>query len=123
MTLLTIILFILAIGSIILLIDYGVHISQVKDHTERYGKSSNNIFIQEFNKCEWDNSRWKGSLFDYSRDSQIHAGIIKFNGIGMIMQNPIEYLKMLYFVNQYKTKAKREVEMKNNHVWKEEVIK
>jgi len=84
---------ILITGSAFIWIDYRTHISMVKSSTKEYGKANYNIFFQEFNKCKWDIKRYKGSLFDKSTNSEIHASIIQFNGVGMIMQNPIEYLK------------------------------
>jgi len=118
---LVILLFISVIIGFVIWASYDTHIIMVKKYTNKYGKANYNIFVQEFNKCKWDTERWKGSLFDYSTDSEIHASIIKFNGIGMIMQNPIEYLKMIYYVYQYNKKIKREEEIEMSHVWKEEV--
>ena len=116
-----ILVFIMVVGIVILSVDYEVHINQVKNYTKKYGKGNYTVFIQEFNKCKWDSKYFKGSLFDRSSDSELHASIIKFKGVGMIMQNPIEYLKMLYYVRQYKAHFNKEEELRITHVWKEEI--
>ena len=114
---------ILITGSIFIGVDYRTHISMVKSSTKEYGKTNYNIFLQEFNKCKWDVKRYKGSLFDKSTNSEIHASIIQFNGIGMIMQNQIEYLKMRFHLYQYLKEINKEEEVRVNYVWKEEVNK
>ena len=115
---LMILLFILIIGSIILLLDYSIHVSMTKEHSNKFGKANYNIFIQEFNKYEWDTKSWSGSLFNHPSNSQIHASIIKFNGIGMIMKNPVEYLKMIIYVYKY---VKNANDNKTSYVWKENI--
>jgi len=100
---------------------YDTHIAMVKRHTNKYGKANYNIFVQEFNKCKWETESFKGSLFDKSTDSEIHASIIKFNGIGMIMQDFVEYLKMRYCLYRYLKNTKIDKEIKNTHIWKDEV--
>ena len=105
-------------------LDYGVHVSQVKKFTNEYGKANYKTFLAEFNKIDWRLDEYNKSLFYFSNGSitsMICAGLIKFNGIGMIMQNPIEYLKANVFVYKYLSNVKRQGEVKSNYSWKEEV--
>jgi len=88
-------------GSSFILFDYGSHISMVKSR-KKYGRASYKIFMEEFYRCDWkQDTFFKKSLFDRETDSQLHAYIIEFDGIGMIMKNPIEYCKMRLFVRSY----------------------
>jgi len=112
---------ILITGSIFIGVDYRTHIDMVKSCTKEYGRANYNIFFQEFNKCKWDVKRYKGSLFDKSINSEIHANIIQFNGVGMIMQNPIEYLKVRFHLYQYLKEINKEEELRVTHMWKEEI--
>lgn len=93
---------VLIVGGMITYVEYGTHIDQVKQFTKPYGKASYNAFVEEFEKHSWQQSNvFKNSLFDYPNNSEIHASIIKFNGVGMIMKSPIEYWKMWYYMRQY----------------------
>lgn len=80
--------------------DYVVHIDMVKQHTEMYEYSSFDEFKNQFNKQSWDTLN-SDDLISLNHRSRIYAGIIEFNNIGMIMENPIEYLKAKRFITKY----------------------
>jgi len=88
-------------GIAFILFDYGSHISMTKSR-KKYGRASYKIFMEEFCRRNWKQDHiFKTSLFDSETDSQLHAYIIEFDGIGMIMKNPIEYFRMRLFVRSY----------------------
>lgn len=90
----------LVIITIIAIICWGVHISMVKCETSNWGWGSIKNFKKEFNKyTNWSNEDWGGhSLWDRKSNCKIHADIVLFNGIGMIMRTPIDYLLMHLFL-------------------------
>lgn len=87
----------------IVIIDWTTHIEMVKDHSDSYGKTGHKEFIKQFNHVEWTfNPIWEESLFgkNHSED-YYHAGVIKFNHNGMIVNNPISYLIVKFYVKRY----------------------
>ncbi len=86
-------------------IPWLIHISM----TERYSNTCRLGSYRQF-KREFDNTNWryckefKYSLFDeeiLGDENEYHAGIIKFNGIGMKINNPISYLLVMFYVRKY----------------------
>lgn len=81
--------------------EWQVHIDMTKRNSDKYGYGNFDLFKREFVKYNWESKRWKDSLFDYNTNSQYHAGIIQFVGIGMIMRNPIDWIKVKRYVAQH----------------------
>lgn len=78
-----------------------IHISQTKEFTDIYGYGNYLVFKKEFEKYKWSyDKNWKSSLFDYDTDSKLHAGIIKFNGKGMLLWNPIDLIRALSLIRK-----------------------
>lgn len=98
--------------------DWLVHVSQVKDSSSVYGWGNYQKFIREFEKCEWDNEdgEYKYSMWDRERGAKFHASIIEFNNIGMIINNPIDYVRVDMYVKKF-YKNKFGVKKKNIHTW------
>lgn len=86
-------------------IPWSVHKGQVSDFTPQNIKGNFNDFKREFSKIHWERSDdHKNSLFEIGRyriidesESQIHAGIIEFNGVGMKLDF-ISYLRLRWFM-------------------------
>lgn len=81
------------------LVSWLVHISMVKGHCDTYGCGNRKLFWEQFKKCELKRDRVFSSYFAYDENtkiiSKVHAGIIEFNGIGMVL-NPVDYLIVNY---------------------------
>ena len=94
------------------------HLRQTKTYTTQYGWGSFDKFKEEFDKCNWEwKPTWKYSLFDYDSDSEIHAGIIKFNGDGMLL-NPIDYVRARLYVKKYISDNFEVGYSRDNDLWK-----
>lgn len=73
-------------------IPWQVHMEMTKENSKVCGKGNYKKFIEEFEKINWiEGTLYKNSYFDYGSDSEIHANIFRFNGIGMIMKTPWDY--------------------------------
>lgn len=84
------------------LIDWATHMHMVKGEHVPYGRASYSIFVEEFEKVNWIKSDWSEALYSKNgRDDKIHANIIKFNGKGMIINNPISYTLTKIYVARY----------------------
>lgn len=95
-----------------------VHISQTKDDSSTYGWGNYKKFIREFEKCNWDNEggEWNYSMWDREKRSRYHAGIIQFNGIGMIINNPVDYVRVVMYTRKF-YRNKFGMQKKNIHTW------
>lgn len=98
--LLFIISFLLFIFILYSIVEWLTHISMVKDHTDIYGYANYQKFKREFVKQKW-NYIWRTGLFNSNTNSKIHAGIIQFNGIGMIINNPVSYFLCMMYVKKH----------------------
>lgn len=104
-------LFIFFIGFFFLFtkISHSVHKSQVRDFTEEYGRGNFKIFLRHFTNRDWERCRHhRRSFFIYPRNSpysssEIHAGIIKFDGKGMLLDY-WSYLRFLFWEWQHEYK-------------------
>ena len=104
--LLTVFIMLLVIVSLAYLnvihIPWAVHRSMVRENNSSYGKTDHKKFVEEFNKVEWIyKESFKDSLFSIDNKDQVHASIIEFNGKGMIINNPISYLKVRKHIENY----------------------
>lgn len=114
----------LIFGVIWLIIDWLVHISMVRDSCHTYGWAGFKKFREHFDKTEWvyENDIYGEGLFGvtgrYQKDKYF-ASIIKFDDIGMIINNPISSLLVKLYVKGYIQKNhSREVgKKKKNYKW------
>lgn len=75
----------ISFGSLIaLFIGWATHVDMVKEFTGVCGKGSFNDFLNEVKKHEYTRDR-KHIYSHFSQTSQIHASIIQFNHVGMIL--------------------------------------
>jgi hypothetical protein len=88
---------------LLLCMDRSVHKSMVVDSCEQWDYGTFDQFTEQFNKTKWEAPvpMWTRSFFNYSSDSKIHAGIIRFNGKGMVL-GPFDYLKFQRFLEKHK---------------------
>lgn len=63
------------------------HMVKMRGDVEEYGYANFQTFLEEFEKRNWKrNEEWPTSYFgEDSRKDYIHAGIIKFDNKGMIL--------------------------------------
>lgn len=100
--LLIIVIIVLIIFGFYLLIDWLTHIGMTKDHTTKSGWTGYKKFVEHFSKVDWKaESFWAGSCWDRLNDCEYHANIIKINGAGMIINNPISYFLVKQYVRNY----------------------
>ena len=96
----------------VMLVSWSTHISMTKNYTLASGWGNYKKFKKYFEAIEWDyDESFKRSLFSSGTASEYHADILKFNGNGMIINNPISYLLVRVYVYKYidknfKTKIK-----------------
>lgn len=102
------------VSAVMLIADWNVHKRMVEEYAQERGRASYATFLKEFNKYEWSNeisygSIWKGSLWAKGSNDEtyIHASIIKFNNIGMIMKTPIDWLQFLLHMRKNSRKINK----------------
>jgi len=80
-------------------------------------------FLKIFNTVLWDddwsNNHFEGSLFSKSSDSQIHAGIIKIRGKGMV----IKFWQYPKFMKFKKTMNQNLIERRAKGLWEKPELK
>lgn len=97
-------LFITTIPVVVLLMFWGVHISQVYEFTKQSGWAGYSKFKREFKKVDWGHKEnFSNSLFEKEsyNSTEYHAGIIQFNRNGMMIHNPLSYLLVKVYVFRY----------------------
>ncbi len=110
----------LVVSTVVPLILWVVHISMTKEdvHSKSWGWGSYSLFLREFNKMkDWRSESWGYSLFcgnGYPRDGYLHASVIRFNQTGMVIRDPISYLRVQLFIRRYIGKKPR-------HNWSKDV--
>ncbi|MFE6075728.1 hypothetical protein ACFVQB_14750 [Paenibacillus sp. NPDC057886] len=73
------------------------------------GWASYSTFKKWFHNYEWEGSNvFKGSLWNREMKCTYHAGIIKFEGMGMKISDPFSYLLVLIYVRRYSKNYKRD---------------
>lgn len=92
-------------------IPWNVHTEMTKENTNIHGKSNYKKFIMEFEKVEWiTDDNYKSSYFNSKINSEIHADIFKFNGIGMIMKTPYDYWMVRKYLRNVEKKRNAKLE-------------
>lgn len=92
-------------ASIFTIISWQVHKSMTQDSCSSWDFGSYNDFKREFLAIQygagWDDCRYfKRSYFCRKQDSEIHASIIKFRGVGMVL-GPIANLRAMLLLKKY----------------------
>lgn len=76
-----------------------------KNYSNVSGWGGYRQFKRAFNRTNWRyRDIFKYSLFDeeqHKDDDEYHAGIIKFKGKGMKINNPLSYLLVILYVRKY----------------------
>ncbi|PZT57458.1 hypothetical protein DN757_02035 [Paenibacillus silvae] len=97
-----IVLTILFLALLLIIIDWAVHLSMTSDDSIKYGWASYSTFKKWFRDYDWKGDNvFKGSLWDREMKCTYHAGIIKFEGIGMKINDPFSYLLVRIYVRKY----------------------
>jgi ABC-type transport system involved in multi-copper enzyme maturation permease subunit len=113
---LIVILSVLLVLTICFFVAWLVHVSMVKDSCIIYGYSNFNKFLKNYNlhkfKRNSNNPQSHFGIGDEYDEHEIHASIIKFDSIGMILY-PIDFIKFLIW--QYKNRIDKSKYVK--HVW------
>lgn len=80
-------------------ISWLTHKDMTRGKCDTCKKSDFKTFKRLFIDCDMRPMKhFKGSWENESNDSEYHASIFKFKGKGLIMKNPIEYLKVIFFM-------------------------
>jgi len=85
------------VANVIFWVSYSVHRGMVKMETpDKYANGNFSQFISEFANRSWERKDgWRQSYFGIGNEyytNKIHADIIKFSGVGMIL-DPISYFR------------------------------
>lgn len=101
---------------------WGTHLSMVENHSDKWAWGNFDDFLANFAKKKWEqHGVWMQSWFlpygDKEYDNwEIHASIIKFDGIGMKLE-PLSYL--LFLIWAYKNRwDKKSTTKKIQHQWR-----
>ena len=123
--LITFLIGLIIFGVIWLFADWVIHIDMVKENCDTYGWAGFKKFKEHFDKTEWEyDNRWENSLFGKSHyEDRFFASIIKFNRVGMIMNNPISFLLARIYVVEYIHKNHKDEIVKNPKKEKIKVVK
>lgn len=102
-------------------IPWLTHISMTKSYSNISEWGGYSQFKREFNRTKWRyRDIFKYSLFDekqFKDEDEYHAGIIKFKGTGMKINNPLSYLFVTLYVKEY---INKNYGYKNNRISKKE---
>jgi len=91
---------------------WTVHRSQTIEFSDCYGYGSFKNFMDHYQSIEWTReSTWRKSHFSQSdiwkkRSGYIHAGIVEFNGKGMVLRYPFSWIRYLFWIRKHKLKNK-----------------
>lgn len=102
-----------------IIVPWSAHKNMTKSFSQKHGKINFKRFVEEFNKNKYNwkyDPNHKTSLFDYNTNSEIHASIIKFNDIGMIMRTPWDYWMTKFYIKKY---IKENFDTNQNYNWKD----
>lgn len=85
----------------------GIHKSMTIDSTDSWDYGTFEDFKREFSKYKWSKQpSFPESLFTNDHDTKIHAGIVRFQGRGMVLCG-LDYLRFKLLISN-KIKSKRE---------------
>lgn len=109
----------IVLGLSTLIVSYSVHRSQVLSFCSEVRTGNFRDFLKEFDKYQWIPSfRWGFSLFDRrdpKLENQIHASILEFGNVGMMLDF-VSWLKFLLW-NQDKKKFYRKLNPRIIRKW------
>lgn len=84
---------------------WSVHRSMVRSSCEAWDYGNYRTFLAQYEKCQWEQIEpYYESHFgidDQYNHNRIHAGIIKFHGMGMVL-DPISYLFFLVWEQKHR---------------------
>ncbi|MET3505474.1 hypothetical protein [Halalkalibacter oceani] len=95
-----------SVALIVSIISWSVHISMVKEQPEEYGYATFKKFKKEFDKCRWEIQGYHGktianfALWDMRDGSKFGASIIQFQHKGMIMNNPLCWMRAVLYAKK-----------------------
>jgi hypothetical protein len=85
-------------------IEWTSHLSMTKKYADSYGWGGYREFKREFQRYQWVRSG--KDLLDRSNDCQLQNDIIKFDGVGMRIHNPLSYLLVTEFIKRQCAKGR-----------------
>lgn len=92
----------LLISAIFLLGSWTTHLHLVNEYSLKSGWGGYRTFKKWFNNYQWkDVDHYEGSLWNKDQDCEYHGGIIRFDGVGMKIHNPISYIFVVLYVRRY----------------------
>ncbi len=63
-----------------------VHRDMTRQFSKSVARGSYADFVREMRNHNWKTKpSWPTSFFDYSTDSEVHASIVRFDGVGMLL--------------------------------------
>ncbi|PIH59137.1 hypothetical protein [Paenibacillus sp. LK1] len=97
-----IVLAILILALLLITIDWMIHLSMTLDGSIKSGWASYSTFIKWFHNYEWKGDNvFRGSLWNREMKCTYHAGIIKFEDVGMKINDPFSYFLVRIYTRKY----------------------
>ena len=101
-------LLIIVVGATIVwsTLSWASHIFMTREES-RYGWAWYKTFVKEFNKYKWNvNQSGLVDVATSSHGSKFGCGTIRFDGIGMCMRTPVDWVLAWFYVFRYKRARK-----------------
>jgi hypothetical protein len=81
-------------------INYSVYWDMTTDHCNRLARGSYSEFLREFTAREWARDQSFPKSY-FGQGSRIHAAIIEFDGVGMLL-GPIDAFRVKLFLRRHR---------------------
>lgn len=67
-------------------VNWSTHVAMTTEHSLKSGRGNRHLFWHHFAEHDWERRPHAStSYFDGSTDSEIHASIFRFDGVGMVL--------------------------------------
>jgi hypothetical protein len=99
-------------------IDWFVHRDMTKRWTESWARGAFEDFLYQYKKHNWTrNEKFPKSHFDHLSNSEIHASIIKFDNVGMLLDY-FSFLKFAKWQRKNRLLPKEILAKEINYKWR-----
>lgn len=86
-------------------VEWSTHREMTRNHADKLAYGNFQDFMREFGRHTWEprTSHFPDSFFDRQTNSEIHASIVRFNGVGMLL-SPLGWFRVTRFLKANKIK-------------------
>ena len=89
----------------VLIVSIHSHRSMTRRYSDKLAYGTFSDFLREMASHNWERDpRFPTSFFDSKTDSEVHASVVRFDGVGMIL-SPLDWLRVCRYLgkNQVRT--------------------